>query len=126
MTLGVATGGMDAVQLNYSADFLGPNRLSDRGMMEQVLENMDSVSQSRCRRRLPQERRGFAADCWRWRVKPLRNSRLHGDTGRRHGHGVIHNTFTGKGTSTPILMPNAEREDECDSGDPEGLQPLSV
>ncbi|KAL9473849.1 hypothetical protein ACSS6W_008229 [Trichoderma asperelloides] len=44
--IGVATGGMDGVQLNYSADFLGHSRLSDRGMMEQVLENMDHVSQA--------------------------------------------------------------------------------
>lgn len=40
------TGGMDGVQLNYSADFLGHSRFSDRGMMEQVLENMDNVSQA--------------------------------------------------------------------------------
>lgn len=38
--------GMDGLQLNYSADFLGHSRFSDRGMMEQVLENMDNVSQA--------------------------------------------------------------------------------
>ncbi|KAL7905216.1 hypothetical protein GGI35DRAFT_471775 [Trichoderma velutinum] len=117
--IGVATGGMDGVQLNYmySADFLGHSRLSDRGMMEQVLENMDNVSQASAdvvsvksaevlRKLLEME--SEAAEGTADYTTTSDNGTGMGSSQHVHGQGNVDVHFDA----------DAEREDERDSGDP--------
>lgn len=123
--IGVATGGMDGVQLNYSADFLGHSRLSDRGMMEKVLENMDSVSHvsadvvsrksAEVLRRLLEMEGEAAEGTADYMATPddgtgMRSSR------HVHGQGNVDSDFGA----------DAEREGERDSGDPERFTATSV
>ncbi|KAM0258935.1 hypothetical protein ACHAQJ_003591 [Trichoderma viride] len=113
----VATGGMDGVQLNYSADFLGHSRFSDRGVMEQVLENMDNVSQASADvvsrksaevlRRLLEMESEAAEGTGYYTATP--------DDGT--GMGSSHHAH-GQGNVDAGLDADAEREDECGSGDP--------
>ncbi|KAL7922337.1 hypothetical protein ACQKWADRAFT_320872 [Trichoderma austrokoningii] len=108
--------GMDGVQLNYSADFLGHSRLSDRGMMEQVLENMDKVSQA-------------SADVVSRKSAEVLRRLLEMES--EAAEGTADYTAT---SSSPHVhgQDNVdadfdEREDECDSGDPcEGVLKMCI
>ncbi|PKK43129.1 hypothetical protein CI102_13476 [Trichoderma harzianum] len=108
--IGVATGGEDGVQLNYSADFLGHSRFSDRGMMEQVLENMDNVSQA-------------SADVVSRKsaevLRRLLEMESEAAEGTADGTGMGSSQHVhGQGNVDADFDADAEREDECDSGDP--------
>ena len=110
--MGVATGGMDGVQLNYSADFLGHSRLGDRGMMEQVLENMDNVSKASA-----DVVSRKSAEVLR-RLLEMESEAAEGaapDDGM--GMGSSQHVY-GQGNVDADLDADAGREDEGDSGDP--------